>query len=156
MSASTFKTLIQFLELKHQVVVVITSTSETQATKLDVDLALQQGMPASAEMLIKENEISSASLHPGSRRILEDVAVGAGPEIIIGVRNSPGIMGGLIAGVFLLFTLWIAVMCLASVDSYPMMVNAPPGPKEGDPQFIGTAKEGTRYYPYMNQPVKEM
>ena len=150
-------------------------------------------------MLSQEDQATTTSSRSGSsRKILEASSVGAAKELVVGVHMSPGVMGGTLAGVFLLATLWISVNCFFTIESAPMMVrwfffflsffllntwfffffflemralfcdltffllffteiqvNSPPGPSDGDPQFIGTPKEGTRFYPYMNQAVKE-
>lgn len=142
-----FQELIQGLEQTYSLVVVVTST--INVPPLNVEAMLEQHLPHTTPPPVQHRS--------AGRKMLEDTTAPAASKktILVGVHNSPGLMGGLLSGVFLSMTLWIAVTCLASVDSAPMMVNAPPGPKEGDPQFIGTPREGTRYYPYRNQPVKE-
>ena len=142
-----FHELIQGLEQTYSLVVVV--TSKTNVAPLNVEAMLAQHLPHTTPPPLQHRS--------AGRKMLEDTTAPAASKktILVGVHNSPGLMGGLLSGVFLSMTLWIAVTCLASVESAPMMVNAPPGPKEGDPQFIGTPREGTRYYPYRNQPVKE-
>lgn len=135
------------MEQTHPLIIVVAST--VQADTLNVQDVLTTNM-------LKPTAATASQQQ--RRKLLENNDAAATPTLtLLGVRNSPGIMGGLLSGVFLSMTLWIAVTCLATVESAPMMVNSPPGPKDGkgDPQFIGTPREGTRYYPYMNQPVKE-
>jgi len=129
---------------------VVAITSSAMPTKLNVADILSE------RMLSQEDQATTSSSRSGSsRKILEASSVGAAKELVVGVHMSPGVMGGTLAGVFLLATLWISVSCFFTIESAPMMVNSPPGPSDGDPQFIGTPKEGTRFYPYMNQAVKE-
>jgi hypothetical protein len=106
---------------------------------LDVNAVLDAGLPG----------------HASRRRILSAAAAAAPIIKPYAVRNTPSIMAGTIVGFFLLFILSIAVSCLAGIDSAPMMMQKPPGPTTGDPQFNGTPREGTRWYPYRNQPFKE-
>lgn len=72
-----------------------------------------------------------------------------------GVHSTPAIMAGTVAGLALTFVLALTVSCLASIDSSPRMFRQPPGPKGGDPQYNGTPREGTRFYPYRNLPNPE-
>lgn len=140
------KNVFHSLEETHTLLITVTSKVETKT--INSETVLEQ------HMLSTEPE-TRLYHHPAARKMLEADDLVAPTATTLGVHNSPGIIGGLLSGVFLSFTLWIAVTCLSSIDSAPMMVNSPPGPKEGDPQFIGTPREGTRYYPYKNQPVKE-
>lgn len=125
---------------------VVVSGAAADAAPLDIDGVLLSAQKASAP---------TTSARAGARRILQAAATTVGATKFTGTRNSPAIMAGTLVGFMLLFFLSIAVSCLSSIDSSPMMFTQPPGPKDGDPQFAGTPKEGTRYYPFRNQPFKE-
>ena len=138
-SAAAAQRLVEAVSTLHSGHVLFVVVSASPAPTLDVDAVLGGSLPG----------------HVSRRHMLSAAAVGAPLVKPYAVRNTPHIMAGTIVGFFLLFVLSIAISCLAGIDSAPMMMQQPPGPAAGDPQFNGTPREGTRWYPYRNQPFKE-
>ena len=137
--AAAVERMASAIEAAHSGRVVFVVASQSSGPALDLDSVLS----------------SSMSGRQSRRHMLSSLEAAAPVPKLYAVRNTPSIMAGTLIGFFLLFILSIAVSCLSGIDSSPMMMQNPPGPKDGDPQFNGTAREGTRYYPYRNQPFKE-
>ena len=150
MTASAVRHLVESMDtLFSSPGLIVVSGAQADDSLLDIDRVLLSAQEAA----VPAAAVSSA--RPGARRILQAADTTVGVTKFTGTRNSPAIMAGTLVGFMLLFFLYISVSCLSSIDSSPMMFIQPPGPKDGDPQFAGTPKEGTRYYPFRNQPFKE-
>ena len=115
LAAELLRDLVISIEKVRPLVVAITSSA--MPTKLNVADILSE------RMLSQEDQATTSSSRSGSsRKILEASSVGAAKELVVGVHMSPGVMGGTLAGVFLLATLWISVSCFFTIESAPMMV----------------------------------